>query len=136
MITSLATAGLLLIRHRKLLLAFSNNKQCFYLPGGKLDKNETAAAALCREAREELNIEIEEKELIYYTHVSAPAWGEEPGTIMEQECFFINKEVIPVASAEIGSVRYFSLQEYQQEKYQAPGVLQLLRQLTSDNFID
>ena len=65
------TAGLLLIQNRKLLLAFSNNKQCFYLPGGKIDDGETASGALCREIAEELNIKLEENELTYYTHISA-----------------------------------------------------------------
>jgi len=30
------TAGLVVIKNRKLLLAFSNNKQAYYLPGGKV----------------------------------------------------------------------------------------------------
>src|SRR5204863_278305 len=38
MITSLPCAGLIYIEDKKLLLAFSKNKQCFYLPGGKLDE--------------------------------------------------------------------------------------------------
>ena len=45
------------IKDKKLLLAFSKNKQCFYLPGGKIDTGETAKQALCREIGEELNIE-------------------------------------------------------------------------------
>ncbi|HEY0432482.1 MAG TPA: NUDIX domain-containing protein [Chitinophagaceae bacterium] len=44
----LRTAGLLHIKDRRLLLAFSTNKQCFYLPGGKLDAGETPATALVR----------------------------------------------------------------------------------------
>jgi hypothetical protein len=34
-LTPLPCSGLLHIKDRKLLLAFSRNKQCFYLPGGK-----------------------------------------------------------------------------------------------------
>ena len=93
---SLLCAGLLLIKDRKLLLAFSRNKQCFYLPGGKIDAGETAAQALCREIREELNIPIDEKELRFYTHITAPAYGEEKGVVMEQDCFILDKEVHPV----------------------------------------
>src|SRR5215467_5694274 len=97
----LPTAGLLIIQNRKLLLAYSRNKQCFYLPGGKIDINETAAQALCREISEELNVAIEQHELTYYTHITAPAYGEQKGTIMEQECFLINRAVTPAASAEV-----------------------------------
>ena len=49
-------AGLIVLKNRKLLLAFSNNKKAFYLPGGKVDANETSLQALQREIKEELNI--------------------------------------------------------------------------------
>ncbi len=82
---SLHTVGLLHIHNRKLLLAFSNNKQCYYLPGGKVDAGETAVSALLREIAEELNVQLAENNLHYYTHISAPAFGETNGTIMEQD---------------------------------------------------
>lgn len=132
----LPTAGLLIINNRKLLLAFSKNKQCFYLPGGKVDDEESTTRALCREIAEELNIEIQEHELEYYTHISAPAYGEKPGTIMEQDCFLIDKPVVAEASAEIGEIKYFSQAEYQQEATIAPGVIMILELLKEDNLID
>jgi 8-oxo-dGTP pyrophosphatase MutT (NUDIX family) len=132
----LDTAGLLVIQNRKLLLAFSNNKQCFYLPGGKIDKGETATSALCREIKEELNISLKEDDLKYYTHISAPAYGEGNGVIMEQECFLINKLVSPAASAEIGHIKYFSLEEYMQQTHKAPGAVMILEKLQAHNLID
>ena len=114
------TSGLLLIQDRKLLLAYSRNKQCFYLPGGKIDNGETAPIALCREIAEELNIVLAEDDLKFYTHVSAPAYGEKNGVIMEQDCFIIDKRVIPIASAEIGEIKYFSLADYLKEANKAP----------------
>jgi 8-oxo-dGTP pyrophosphatase MutT (NUDIX family) len=132
----LETAGLLLIQNRKLLLAFSNNKQCFYLPGGKIDNGETATTALCREIKEELNISLKEDELEYYSHISAPAYGEKNGVIMEQDCFLINKKVTPVAAAEIGAIKYFSVEEYLQEINKAPGAVMILKKLQADNLID
>ena len=132
----LPTAGLLIIQDRKLLLAFSKNKQCYYLPGGKIDKGETAASALCREIAEELNIDLRENDLKYYTHISAPAYGEKEGTIMEQDCFMIDNSVSPVAAAEIGELNYFSLQEYMNETNKAPGAVMILKQLKTDNLVD
>jgi 8-oxo-dGTP pyrophosphatase MutT (NUDIX family) len=132
----LQTAGLLLIQNRKLLLAYSKNKQCFYLPGGKIDNGETAVAALCREITEELNIVLHEHEMKYYTHISAPAYGEEQGVIMEQDCFITNKRVTPIASAEIGEIKYFSLADYLKETNKAPGAVMILGKLKSDNLID
>ncbi len=132
----LPTAGLLIIKDRKLLLAYSKNKNCFYLPGGKIDKNETALQALRREIEEELNIPLHENELNYYTHISAPAYGEINGTVMEQDCFLVNKIVEPIASAEIGELRYFTLKEYLSQPQTAPGAVKVLEILKEDNLVD
>ncbi|MGF2411679.1 NUDIX hydrolase [Ferruginibacter sp.] len=133
--TLLPCAGLLYIENKKLLLAYSNNKQCYYLPGGKIDSNETAAAALCREVLEEMNVAIDETALQFYTHISASAYGEAAGIVMEQDCFLLNTTINPSASAEIAALQYFSLEEYLQEKNQAPGAIMILQQLKVDGRI-
>jgi len=132
----LFTAGLLFIKNKKLLLAFSKNKQCFYLPGGKVDDTETAKKALCREIEEELNVHIMEDDLEYYTHISAPAFGETNGIIMEQDCFLLQQEIHPQANAEIGELGYFTLEAYQQQPNQAPGAVMILQQLTAAGLIE
>lgn len=58
MMRKLATAGLIVVKDNKLLLAFSNNKKAWYLPGGKIDAGETSVQALQREIKEELNLWI------------------------------------------------------------------------------
>ena len=132
----LSTAGLLAIKDRKLLLAFSKNKKCFYLPGGKVDRDETPLQALCREIEEELNVPLKEGDLKYYTHITAPAFGETNGTIMEQDCFLLNKPVAATASAEIGELRYFTLTEYLEQPQTAPGAVEILQLLKENNLVD
>ncbi len=132
----LPTAGLLIIQNRKLLLAYSRNKNCFYLPGGKIDEGETAAKALCREIAEEMKVTIGEHELKYYTHITAPAYGEKNGIIMEQDCFFLHASITPQASAEIGELKYFSLNDYLSETNRAPGAVMILELLQKDGLID
>lgn len=132
----LTTAGLLVIQNRKLLLAYSINKACFYLPGGKIDAGETAEEGLCREIAEELNVQLHPQELNYYCHITAPAYGEINGIIMEQDCFLINKTIIPVAAAEIGELKYFSLDEYLQQENKAPGAIMILETLKAANLVD
>lgn len=132
----LPTVGLLMIQNRKLLLAYSRNKKCFYLPGGKIDEGETAAMALCREIAEEMNITIDQDELKYHTHITAPAYGEEDGIIMEQDCFFLHRSIVPQASAEIGELKYFSLDDYLSEPNRAPGAVMILERLQLEGLID
>jgi 8-oxo-dGTP pyrophosphatase MutT (NUDIX family) len=129
-------SALLIIKDGKLLLAYSKNKQCFYLPGGKIDEGETPLQGLCREIEEELNLLLNEDELSYYTHITAPAFGEKNGVIMEQDCFLLNKPVEPIPSAEIGDLNYFSLEEYLLLPETAPGAVMVLEKLKADNFID
>jgi 8-oxo-dGTP pyrophosphatase MutT (NUDIX family) len=132
----LPTVGLLIIQNRKLLLAYSRNKKCFYLPGGKIDEGETAACALCREISEEMNVIIDEHELKYHTHITAPAYGEESGIIMEQDCFLLTRNITPQASAEIGELKYFSLDDYLSETNRAPGAIIVLELLQNEGLID
>ena len=132
----LKTVGLLSIKDRKLLLAYSRNKQCFYLPGGKIDVDETALSSLRREIMEELNIVLEEADLEFYTHISAPAYGEEAGIQMEQDCFLVLRPIEPIPSAEISSLQYFTLQDYLLEPRQAPGAIMILEILKEKGEID
>jgi len=106
------------------------------LPGGKIDTGETVAKALCREIAEEMNVTISEYELNFYTHISAPAYGEENGIIMEQDCFFLHRNIIPQPSAEIGELKYFSLIEYLSEINRAPGAVMILQRLKNEGLID
>ena len=132
----LATAGLLIIEQRKLLLAYSRNKKCFYLPGGKIANGETPAKALCREILEEMDVAIDEHELNFYTHITAPAYGEESGIIMEQECFLLERKINPRPASEIGQLKYFSFGEYLAEDKTAPGAVMILQQLQNSGLID
>jgi len=133
---SLATAGIVIIHNRKLLLAFSNNKQAFYLPGGKINPGESPEEALVRESSEELNLNISISDLKFYIHISAPAFGEKTGVTMEQECFLYDPVVEPQPGAEIGSIRFFSMHDYKPEPAQVPGVVMILQRLKEEGRID
>lgn len=127
--TQLATAGLVVLKENKVLLAYSKNKKAWYLPGGKIEAGETAIHSLQREIREELNLDIDTDALTYFGHITAPAYGEAPEVIMEQECFLyqIREPVQP--GNEILAVTYFDEETYKKEPAQVPGVLQLFERL-------
>lgn len=133
---SLPTAGALIIKDRKLLMTFSRNKECYYLPGGKLDAGESSAAALLRELQEELDITLTESDLQFETHITAPAYGEAGGTMMEQDCYMIMTDINPKPAAEIGALKYFRLMDYLMEEQQAPGAVMILKHLKQKGIID
>lgn len=131
----LPTAGLIVLKDNKLLLAFSNNKNAWYLPGGKIDNNETSTQAIIREIKEEMNLDIDTTRLNYYCHITAPAYGEKADIIMEQECFMydLQEEISP--NNEIGGLKYFDLESYREEAEQASGVIKLFEKLIEGKLI-
>lgn len=131
----LPTAGLVVVRNNKLLLAYSGNKNAWYLPGGKIDQGETAQEALVREIEEELNLELDTNRLQYYCHTTAPAYGEQANIIMEQECYLYDLQETIEPSHEIEAVKYFDLATYHLEPAQVPGVLYIFAQLMKDGLI-
>lgn len=132
---ALPTAGLVVVKGDKLLLAYSKNKKAWYLPGGKIDDGESSLETLQREIFEELNIVLNSERLKYYCHITAPAYGEEPPIIMEQDCFLyqLNEKIEP--KNEIGEVRFFDIMMYQSEPAQVPGVLLVFDKLIKDKVL-
>jgi len=131
----LPTAGLVVVRGNKLLLAYSKNKKAWYLPGGKIEDGESSLDTLQREIFEELTIKLNSERLKYYCHITAPAYGELPHIIMEQDCFLyeLNEKIEP--KNEIDEVKFFDSEMYQSEPAQVPGVLKVFDKLTKDKVL-
>ncbi|BES61724.1 NUDIX hydrolase [Dysgonomonas capnocytophagoides] len=125
----LYTAGLIAIKDNKLLLAFSKNKQAWYLPGGKLDEGETSKEALLREIKEELNVDLNPEKLKYLYHITAQAYGQNPPKMMEQDCFIYDLTEKTKPSNEIEAVHYFDYETYKKEPVQVPGALAAFKKL-------
>lgn len=129
------TVGLLVIKNDKLLLAYSNNKRAWYLPGGKIETDELPQQSLVREIWEELTLKIDVKLLKYYCHITAPAYGEDENLIMEQDCYLyeLHENISP--NNEIGAIKFFDSYSYEQEPAQVIGVLQIFKSLKADGLV-
>lgn len=128
------TAGLIVVQNNQLLLAFSKNKNAWYLPGGKVDAGENSLDALRREIREELNIELDTQRLQYYYHITAPAYGEN-NVMMEQDCFSYTLTETIKPGKEIAKVKWFNPETYNKEPAQVVGVLTAFQRLTLDGIL-
>ncbi|NSL87676.1 NUDIX hydrolase [Chitinophaga solisilvae] len=127
--------GLIVVENRELLLAFSKNKQAWYLPGGKVDAGESPLEAIQREVMEELSLELSADQLQWYYHITAPAFGE-TDLRMEQDCFLCRLHEAPQPTAEIAAVRFFSRESYSREAHQVKGVLLAFERLYLDGLVD
>ncbi|QNK64064.1 NUDIX domain-containing protein [Pedobacter sp. PAMC26386] len=134
-VVKLHTAGLVVVKEGKLLLAFSKNKNAWYLPGGKIDSGETSLQAIQREIKEELNLDLNPELIEVYCHITAPAFGENKNLLMEQDCFIYDLTEEIEASNEIDEVGYFDLDSYLKEPAQVPGVLALFSRLEKDGLL-
>lgn len=123
------TAGLIVYQNKQLLLAFSKHKSAWYLPGGKIDPEESPLEALIREIQEELCVTLLKTDLTPLFHITAPAFGEKEGIIMEQDCFQGPSALPYKASSEIGELRYFSLADYMAQSPIVPGVITAFEKL-------
>lgn len=130
------TAGLIVVKDNKLLLAYSRNKNAWYLPGGKIDKGENAFQSIVREIKEELNLHLETEKLRYYCHFTSTAYGEHPGTIMQQDCFMYDLDEHITPGNEIAAIRYFTPEQYMLEPAQVPGVWLVFERLQKDNILE
>lgn len=129
------TVGLLVIKNDKLLLAYSNNKRAWYLPGGKIETDELPQQSLVREIWEELTLKIDVKLLKFYCHITAPAYGEDENLIMEQDCYLYELHENISSNNEIAAIKFFDSYSYEQEPAQVIGVLQIFKRLKADGLL-
>src|SRR5215211_3740796 len=84
----------------QVLLVRKRGSSVFMQPGGKIEPDETPLAALARELREELRLEIERDTCIYLGRFVAEA-ANEPGLMVEADTFEIPLRGPVAAAAEI-----------------------------------
>ena len=100
--------GIAVFKDGKILMARSKkNAEIFYVPGGKLEKEESDTDCLKRECLEELGVAVESDTIKYLQTFEGPAHGQPEGTLINTKLYQCTLEDEPKASSEIEEIRYF-----------------------------
>ena len=94
------------IEDRKLLCARSRGKDAWFLPGGKREAGESDAAALIREIREELGVELRPGTLAPLRTFEAQAHGQPEGVMVRMTCYTGEYDGTLQAAAEIDELAW------------------------------
>ena len=100
----LKVVGLIHIKNKKLLVAKSEKYDKYYLPGGKIEVNESPLEALSREIKEELGTELLETSIKAFNLIKADAYGQGDGVKVEMHCYQADLKGEPKPQAEIESL--------------------------------
>ncbi len=96
------------LKDEQLLSARSQGKTAYYLPGGKREAGESDEAALIRELKEELSIDLIPTTITYLATFRAQADGKPVGTMVQLTCYNAAFTGTISAAAEIAEVIWIS----------------------------
>jgi ADP-ribose pyrophosphatase YjhB (NUDIX family) len=98
---------------KQLLGARSRGRDVYYLPGGKREPGESDHAALIREIREELAVDLIPESIEYVGSFTAQADNKPEGTLVRMTCYSAGFQGGIAASAEIEEVIWMSYKDWE-----------------------
>lgn len=96
------------IQNRKVLSTRSRGKDTFYIPGGKRDAGESDSAALIREIKEELQVDLKESTLKHIGNFEAQAHGHAEGILVKMTCYSADYQGVPQPDSEIEEMAWLN----------------------------
>ncbi|QBI52259.1 NUDIX hydrolase [Streptomonospora litoralis] len=93
---------------RRLLCVRTHGRGLYYLPGGKREPGESDEAAVVREAREEVGVELRPATLRPFAVVDEAADGYPEGTRVRLACYTAEHTGEPAAAAEIAELAWLT----------------------------
>ena len=100
--------ALIYLQDHRILAARSKGKDTYYLPGGKRETGESDHAALIREIKEELSVELRPETLTYLGQFEAQAHGQQAGTLVRMTCYTADYAGTLAPAAEIAELAWLA----------------------------
>ncbi|RCK43324.1 DNA mismatch repair protein MutT [Thalassospira profundimaris] len=108
---TIKTVNWVLQKDGRTLSVRTHGRDRFYLPGGKIDAGETALAALKREIREELGVDLLSETITEIGVFSGHGHNLPDGTIVHMTCFQADYAGTLAPSREIAEMRWLGQEE-------------------------
>ena len=96
---------------RRILSTRSKGKDTYYIPGGKREQGEMDEAALIREIREELSIDLLPESITFFGTFQAQAHGQTEGVIVQMTCYTAKYTGEIRAASEIDEVAWLQYRD-------------------------
>lgn len=100
--------ALIHIRSKQILTTLSKGKSKYYIPGGKREIGENDEQVLCREIKEELNVDILKEDIKYFATFIAQSDGDAEGIVVKMTCYFADFKGELQANSEIELFDWFT----------------------------
>ena len=96
------------LQDKKILSTRSKGKTKFYIPGGKRESGESDEAALIREIKEELTIDLIPSTIDFFGNFQAQADSHAAGIQVLMQCYTADYQGTITAAAEIAEVAWLT----------------------------
>jgi len=110
-ISKFAVVAGVILEKGKILMCRSRGREHYYLPGGKININETLTEALIRECFEEISIEIIPSSIKPFCCFEAEAYGFSEPKIVIMNCFTFKYTGEIKAAAEIDEILWADIND-------------------------
>lgn len=121
------------LKDRKILETQSYGKDKWYIPGGKREAGEDDHAALIREVKEELLVDLIPETITHYGTFEAQAHGKPEGTMVRMTCYTAKYTGELKPSAEVEKMDWF---DYAKRDSVSPVDQLIFDDLKAKNLID
>lgn len=110
-ISKFAVVAGIILKENKVLMCRSRGREHYYLPGGKINLDETLIEALIRECSEEISIKIVPSSIRPFCRFEAEAYGFSEPKIVIMNCFTFKYTGEIKAAAEIDDILWADIND-------------------------